>query len=83
MIVLGLWRRWGQQNCSEIAVNVVHVVHNHVFCAPRKYHARLRIVVTCGQFWTIENGKFAASSRNTRHQCTITHLIWIAGRLQS
>jgi hypothetical protein len=47
--------------CSDIAVNVVHVVRNPVTSAPPKYHAPLTTMVTCGQSWIIKIGKLAAS----------------------
>jgi hypothetical protein len=46
---------------GNIALNVVHVVRISLTSVPRKYHAPLAIMVTCGQSWTIKNGELAAS----------------------
>jgi hypothetical protein len=48
-------------NRPKVRKHVVHVVRDSLASVPRKYHAPLAKVVTCGQSWTITNGKLAAS----------------------
>jgi hypothetical protein len=58
------WREVGENlldNRPKARRHVVPVVQNSSDSAPRKYHAPMAIMVTCGQSWTVKNGKLAAS----------------------
>jgi hypothetical protein len=49
-------------NRPKVLEHVVDVVRVSLTSAPRKYHAPLAVMVTCGQSWTIKIRKLAAST---------------------
>ena len=61
MVAWGLSRGEVLNRMRKVHQNVVHVVRESETSAPRKYHAPLSKMVTCGQSWIIKNAEFAAS----------------------